>query len=667
MELNSRHARFQDALAWAQQHLDIETSEIVRDMPWGMTAVLRSNGQQHFLKVLPEKSSAAIEISKSVSEIVPDFAPAVLAGDGPAGRMIIHDHHGLPSTSMSSMELKLAALKRLAELQTVALGAGEKLASLPALRWETLWAHTMQFVVGDANNAGNGSTLASYIGYRRAAQTRELLQICEQTLSDLAKAAFRLPVTLNHGDFHTNNMAVRQDGQVVFHDWDNAVCGPAGLSLNSMIGSVAGALRHLMPMKGGNRDANDETAIYVEAYVAALVEGGYASETRLRRGLPGSILAGLLYNLVAYAELGEISRTDLSVCVADVERICKEITQSCMVLSMTDRGASVRMLEHLAQNAGFEVTLNHVWEMSGAIEGGVDQISQLEAELPKTGIARTYLPVATSIIRDFENSRKHDVPPQLHLTLADHGEPEVLASKIGVATSMFAEHGCLFVHDAFPAPLLEECRRAFEKGEFHSVGQPLKVGDCRYMTTVPVDGPFNNRDLFAADFINGVMQRMLGPDYILGSFTIVSSEPGAQLQHLHVDHAALFPEVSGQPDIPPFAITVLVPLVDIDTEIGGTAVAKGSHRVDPVRGRDMPLATSTLSLGGCLFMDYRLYHRGLANKAKRARPVLSMVYHRAWFRDSSNFHSQPPLQIAGPALEAMDPELQKRFVGAYVY
>ncbi len=43
--------------------------------------------------------------------------------------------------------------------------------------------------------------------------------------------------------------------------------------------------------------------------------------------------------------------------------------------------------------------------------------------------------------------------------------------------------------------------------------------------------------------------------------------------------------------------------------------------------------------------DYRLYHAGEPNLSEIERPVLSIVYHRAWFRDASNFDSQAPLQI----------------------
>jgi hypothetical protein len=36
-------------------------------------------------------------------------------------------------------------------------------------------------------------------------------------------------------------------------------------------------------------------------------------------------------------------------------------------------------------------------------------------------------------------------------------------------------------------------------------------------------------------------------------------------------------------------------------------------------------------------MDYRLLHGGTANRSKRVRPMLSVVYHRPWFKDYVNY------------------------------
>ena len=77
--------------------------------------------------------------------------------------------------------------------------------------------------------------------------------------------------------------------------------------------------------------------------------------------------------------------------------------------------------------------------------------------------------------------------------------------------------------------------------------------------------------------------------------------------------------------------------------VGATELRKGSHQRDD--GEDMPGVSRALPLGGCLLFDYRLLHRGLANRSDRERPVLSIVYQRDWFRDAVNFRDVPALRM----------------------
>ena len=63
-------------------------------------------------------------------------------------------------------------------------------------------------------------------------------------------------------------------------------------------------------------------------------------------------------------------------------------------------------------------------------------------------------------------------------------------------------------------------------------------------------------------------------------------------------------------------------------------------------GKSMPVQSQNLQLGSCLLFDYRLYHYGLANRSKKDRPVISLVYQRPWFRDAKNFDTQAPLQMS---------------------
>ena len=60
-------------------------------------------------------------------------------------------------------------------------------------------------------------------------------------------------------------------------------------------------------------------------------------------------------------------------------------------------------------------------------------------------------------------------------------------------------------------------------------------------------------------------------------------------------------------------------------------------------------------------MDYRLTHRGLANHSDQVRPILSVVYHRPWFRDAVNHRNQPPFIIGKDDFAAVPKPRQRLF------
>lgn len=110
----------------------------------------------------------------------------------------------------------------------------------------------------------------------------------------------------------------------------------------------------------------------------------------------------------------------------------------------------------------------------------------------------------------------------------------------------------------------------------------------------------------------------------------------------------LFPADSGSVD-PPFAITAVVPLIDLTPETGTTEIFPGSHRAElGDDGKPLGLSDSErpfLQAGGCFLMDYRLWHRGMPNISDRVRPVLYIVYARHWFTDMLNFRSHSRINL----------------------
>ncbi len=217
----------------------------------------------------------------------------------------------------------------------------------------------------------------------------------------------------------------------------------------------------------------------------------------------------------------------------------------------------------------------------------------------------------------------------------------------------FRAEGALLLRGVIPRDCVESMRAAFLERyrDYLEVGaraDALCVGERRFMVTVDFEPPFIDDRVYAPVTVLGLLQQLLSPDCIVGSFGGVVSLPGAADQHLHRDFAEqLFPGTPLEPLFPPYAVTLVVPLIDVDEVTGTTAVWPGSHRqrraqdeYPPDEGR-----WPRMSQGDVLMMDYRLVHAGTANRSTLPRPILYIVYCRPWFRDHVNYRIQPRLRI----------------------
>lgn len=184
----------------------------------------------------------------------------------------------------------------------------------------------------------------------------------------------------------------------------------------------------------------------------------------------------------------------------------------------------------------------------------------------------------------------------------------------------------------------------------------LKVGTERYMFSIQLQPPFLDPDIYASPVVLPIIRDLLGQDCILQSVGAVCAYPGAPAQNVHRDHEPLFAEAGGlNAFFPPFAIHVVIPLVDLDEQTGTTALWERSHRIRSAR-EEQAIEREALQrfegailphtrLGDCYFMDYRLRHTGTPNHSDRPRPILYLVYTRRWFLDRRNYDLQSPLMI----------------------
>jgi ectoine hydroxylase-related dioxygenase (phytanoyl-CoA dioxygenase family) len=184
------------------------------------------------------------------------------------------------------------------------------------------------------------------------------------------------------------------------------------------------------------------------------------------------------------------------------------------------------------------------------------------------------------------------------------------------------------------------------------------------------------RDLASADILaNKVVSKILShynlldEDFIVNHSGTLNAQPGAPPQAWHADAEYLYGRqsfqeygVAGQ-DLPPFAISMFTPLINMTYDHGptefclGTAHFRGHysdlladdrrllengvvadlHRFDQSpHGQVCPIAfqrTPLLGLGDVVLFDYMLNHRGGPNKSNDLRSMLFTVYSRPWYKD----------------------------------
>ena len=232
----------------------------------------------------------------------------------------------------------------------------------------------------------------------------------------------------------------------------------------------------------------------------------------------------------------------------------------------------------------------------------------------------------------------------------------------------FGKEGCLIVDRLFETSIIdaiyEEYKRQFPILDSSELPAHLKVGNLRFQLPIRLTGPLLEPVFFANPIITWLLRQLLGEDFLIDNFTCVVALAGAAEQKLHRDHPSLYPMTDeARKLLQPFAITLAIPLIDLNATTGTTKLFDGSHLAPP----DYPSSDPGIGLlpyvsrGGCYFMDYRLLHRGMPNLSEAARPIIYINYARSWFTDMINFKKHERLNICYDDAQSIDAEYRPLF------
>ena len=261
------------------------------------------------------------------------------------------------------------------------------------------------------------------------------------------------------------------------------------------------------------------------------------------------------------------------------------------------------------------------------------------------------------------------------ISFANVGDKSIDQSTQDQAVQQFRDHGALWIKNVFPTEFVDQLAEAYNERYTSLRVSELKrryaiVGDHRFMITVDVETPFDDPLLFDNPMMRPVFGELIGQQYLISSFGSVVTFPGADPQPIHFDHPPLFESESDCVGLPAYAITMVVPLVDLDESTGSTAIWEGTHQQLGVRDRLHELietpdfegaAVPFARKGDVYLMDYRVVHGGTANLSEFPRPILYVVYCRPWFRDGFNFSDQPPISISNSQWKKLPTESRRLF------
>lgn len=103
-------------------------------------------------------------------------------------------------------------------------------------------------------------------------------------------------------------------------------------------------------------------------------------------------------------------------------------------------------------------------------------------------------------------------------------------------------------------------------------------------------------------------------------------------------------------NLPPYYLTVLIPLVEITDENGPTQFIKGSHKRPVVDESRQEIYSPLLSPGDIVMFDGRTLHRGSANKTTEERVIAYITFVANWYHDQTfviNEYLFPELAMQG--------------------
>jgi hypothetical protein len=229
------------------------------------------------------------------------------------------------------------------------------------------------------------------------------------------------------------------------------------------------------------------------------------------------------------------------------------------------------------------------------------------------------------------------------------------------AAACVRRNGAIVIRDAIPKAVVDAVLEDFKaRHDVHMApGQKqlfrrFQSDPLRAQVPIAIEGPVANPEFFASPSVLSLVRRLMGDDIIVGEMGVVISHPGAGAQETHRDSSFLFGGLDMEIDLPPFAMTMLVPLLDVSLDMGPTEFWPGTHVVrDEAVATAVPSQRTALSAGSLVLIDSRVFHRGGANISGAVRPTVYFSFHRSWYQENPGYEKKPQVRVTPAMLQRL--------------
>ena len=236
-----------EVAAWLSSQVQAAGGQLVgeagepRIRPWSVVIPVPTSMGLMYFKVSAPALRHEAAVTQTLAELFPDVVPHVYACQAPQGWLLMEAGNRLLREALADQpDLRRwdSCLRRYGALQVdlagranelIDLGVPDRrLAALPALLETMLEDPTLMPGDGEATlTAGERDWLRAFLP-RMATMVREL-------------AAFHVPDSLDHGDFHDGNIFVRDEGYLFF-DWGDCGVTHPFISMRTVLVSLENTL-----------------------------------------------------------------------------------------------------------------------------------------------------------------------------------------------------------------------------------------------------------------------------------------------------------------------------------------------------------------------------------------------------------------------------------------